>query len=99
MFPDSLRGGGAGGEVGVWVVGTDLHPLGPPHYHGAEGVWSGEAELAQYDDAHSTTRRRPILHVPYYSVQSPEQVPCKAIVERFVGGLLHDLPNGAGRHR
>jgi hypothetical protein len=25
----TVRGGGVGGEVGVWVVGTDRHPLDP----------------------------------------------------------------------
>jgi len=41
-----------------------------PHHHGVEGVRSGEAELAQHSDAHSTTRRRKMLRpvlVPYYA--------------------------------
>ena len=32
-----------------------------PHHQGVEGVRSGEAELAQHGDAHSTTRRRKML--------------------------------------
>jgi hypothetical protein len=46
MPPEGPRGGGVRGEVGVWAVGKDRHPLDPPHHHGEEGVRRGAAELA-----------------------------------------------------
>jgi len=63
MSPDGPQGGGAGGEVGVWSVVGDRHPLDPPHYHGVEGVRSPEAELMQHGKAHSSTRRRRMLRI------------------------------------
>ena len=61
MSPDGLRGGGARGEVGVWAVGKDRHPLDPAQHHGVEGIRRAAAELAQHGETHSITRRRKML--------------------------------------
>ena len=86
MSPDGLRGGGAGGEVGVWSVTEDRHPLDPPHHHGMEGVRSPEAELTQLGKAHSSTRRRKMLRPVFYGIL--------ALVRRDRGVLDHAPPIG-----
>ena len=65
MSPDGLRGDGAGGEVGVWSVVEDRHPLDPPHHHGMESVRSLEAELTQHGDAHTRPPEDVRCYVPH----------------------------------
>jgi hypothetical protein len=58
LFPDSLRGDGAGGEVGGRAVVEERRFLDPPPQHGVDGVRSGATELTLHDEAHGSTRRR-----------------------------------------